>query len=109
MTPRSWVIALEVRPRPVWGTTTPPHHRHHLCAYLLVGQQRVGLQRAQVAVDERRGSVVFTEQAAVDVVESISGNQSVPAGGACETLWCRGAEPDKERESGHEREREILS
>lgn len=39
-----------------------------------------------MAVDERCGSVVFTEQAAVDVVEPIPGDQPVPAGGTCETL-----------------------
>lgn len=57
-----------------------------LLTYLLVGQQRVGLQRTQMAVDERRGSVVFTEQAAVDVVEPVPRNQAVPAGGTRETL-----------------------
>lgn len=39
-----------------------------------------------MAVDERRGSVVFAEQAAVDVVEPIPGDEPVPAGGTCETL-----------------------
>lgn len=39
-----------------------------------------------MAVDERCGSVVFTEQAAVDVVEPVSGDEPVPAGGTCETL-----------------------
>lgn len=39
-----------------------------------------------MAVNERCGSVVFTEQAAVDVVKPISGDESVPAGGTCETL-----------------------
>lgn len=43
-----------------------------------------------MAVDERCGSVVFAEQAAVDVVEAISGDESVPAGGTCETLRWRG-------------------
>lgn len=40
-----------------------------------------------MAVDECCGSVVFTEQAAVDVVEPIPGDEPVPAGGTCETLW----------------------
>lgn len=39
-----------------------------------------------MAVDERCGSVVFAEQAAVDVVEPIPGDEPVPAGGTCETL-----------------------
>lgn len=42
-----------------------------------------------MAVDERRGSVVFAEQAAVDVVEPIPGDQPVPAGGTRETLQKR--------------------
>lgn len=58
-----------------------------------------------MAVDESRGSVVFAEQAAVDVVESISGNQSVPAGGARETLWCRGVEVEGRSRIKRERER----
>lgn len=40
-----------------------------------------------MAVDECCGSVVFAEQAAVDVVEPIPGDEPVPAGGTCETLW----------------------
>lgn len=77
-------------------------------SYLLVGEQRVGLQRAQVTVDESRGSVVFAEQAAVDVVEPISGNQSVPAGGARETLWCwsAAAEGRSQIEQVRKKERE---
>lgn len=43
-----------------------------------------------MAVDERCGSVVFAEQAAVDVVEPIPGDKPVPAGGTRETL--RGSE-----------------
>lgn len=39
-----------------------------------------------MAVDERRGSVVFAKQAAVDVVEPIPRNEPVPAGGTCEAL-----------------------
>lgn len=39
-----------------------------------------------MAVDERRGSVVLAEQAAVDVVEAVTRDQAVPAGGARETL-----------------------
>lgn len=39
-----------------------------------------------MAVDERRRSVVFAEEAAVDVVESVAGNEPVPAGGTRETL-----------------------
>lgn len=39
-----------------------------------------------MAVDECCGSVVFTEQAAVDVVEPVPGHEPVPAGGTCETL-----------------------
>lgn len=39
-----------------------------------------------MAVDECCGSVVFAEQAAVDVVEPIPGDEPVPAGGTCETL-----------------------
>lgn len=39
-----------------------------------------------MAVDECCGSVVFAEQAAVDVVEPVPGNKPVPAGGTCETL-----------------------
>lgn len=42
-----------------------------------------------MAVDERCGSVVFAEEAAVDVVEPIPGNEPVPAGGTRETLWDR--------------------
>lgn len=61
-----------------------------------------------MAVDERRGSVVFAEQAAVDVVESISGNQSVPAGGARETLLCQSVEVEGqiERDRVGERKRQ---
>ena len=40
-----------------------------------------------MAVDECCGSVVFAEQAAIDVVEPIPGDEPVPAGGTCETLW----------------------
>lgn len=39
-----------------------------------------------MAVDERCGSVVFAEQAAVDVVEPVPGDEPVPTGGTCETL-----------------------
>lgn len=39
-----------------------------------------------MAVDERRRSVVFAEEAAVDIVESVAGNEPVPAGGTRETL-----------------------
>lgn len=39
-----------------------------------------------MAVDECCGSVVFAEQAAVDVVEPVPGDEPVPAGGTCETL-----------------------
>lgn len=39
-----------------------------------------------MAVDERCGSVVFAEQAAVDVVKPIPGDESVPTGRARETL-----------------------
>lgn len=39
-----------------------------------------------MAVDECCGSVVFAEQAAVDVVKPVTRDQSVPAGGTCETL-----------------------
>lgn len=39
-----------------------------------------------MSVDERCGSVVFTEEAAVDVVEAVSGDQAIPAGGTRETL-----------------------
>lgn len=39
-----------------------------------------------MAVDESCGSVVFAEEAAVDVVEPVPGDEPVPAGGACETL-----------------------
>lgn len=39
-----------------------------------------------MAVDECSGSVVFTEQAAIDVVEPVPRNKPVPAGGTCETL-----------------------
>lgn len=47
-----------------------------------------------MAVDECCGSVVFAEQAAVDVVKPIPGDESVPAGGTCETL--RGGGGDRE-------------
>lgn len=70
-------------------------------SYLLIGQQRVRLQRTQMAVDERRGSVVFAEQAAVDVVEAISGDESVPAGGTCETLRWKGLD----REGAHHKQK----
>lgn len=39
-----------------------------------------------MAVDECCGSVVFTEQAAVDVVKAVPGDETIPAGGTCETL-----------------------
>lgn len=39
-----------------------------------------------MTVDECCGSVVFAEQAAVDVVEPVPGDEPVPAGGTCETL-----------------------
>lgn len=39
-----------------------------------------------MSVDERCGSVVFAEEAAVDVVEAISRDEAIPAGGTCETL-----------------------
>lgn len=39
-----------------------------------------------MAVDECCGSVVFAEQAAVDVVEPVPRDEPVPAGGTCETL-----------------------
>lgn len=39
-----------------------------------------------MSVDECCGSVVFAEQAAVDVVEPVPGDQPVPAGGTRETL-----------------------
>lgn len=46
-----------------------------------------------MAVEEWCGSVVFTEQGAVDVVEPVPWDEPVPAGGTCETLqgW-RGGE-----------------
>lgn len=40
-----------------------------------------------MAVDECCGSVVFAEQTAVDVVEPVSRDKSVPAGGTREALW----------------------
>lgn len=40
-----------------------------------------------MTVDECCGSVVFAEEAAIDVVEPVPGNEPVPAGGTCETLW----------------------
>lgn len=40
-----------------------------------------------MAVDECCGSVVFAEEAAVDVVEPVPGDEPVPAGGTCKTLW----------------------
>lgn len=43
-----------------------------------------------MAVDECCGSVVFAEQAAVDVVKPIPGDESVPTGRARETLRARG-------------------
>lgn len=56
-------------------------------AYLLVREHRGALQRGQVAVEQSGPwSVVFTEDGPVDVVESVSGHQSVPAGGTAETL-----------------------
>lgn len=56
-------------------------------AYLLVREHRVALQRGQVAVEQRGSwSVVFTEDGPVDVVESVSGHQSVPTGCTAETL-----------------------
>lgn len=39
-----------------------------------------------MAVDECCGSVVFAEQAAVDVVKPVTRDQPVPAGRTCETL-----------------------
>lgn len=39
-----------------------------------------------MAVDECCGSVVFAEQAAVDVVKPVSRDQPVPTGRTCETL-----------------------
>lgn len=39
-----------------------------------------------MAADKSRGSVVLTEQAAVDVVKAISREQTIPAGGAGEAL-----------------------
>lgn len=39
-----------------------------------------------MAVDECCGSVVFAEQAAVDVVEPVTGDEPVPAGRTRETL-----------------------
>jgi len=39
-----------------------------------------------MAVDECCGSVVFAEEAAIDVVEPVPGDKPVPAGGTCETL-----------------------
>lgn len=64
-------------------------------AYLLVGQQWVCLQRVQVPIDEGGGSVVFAEQAAVDVVEPVARHQTVPAGGACEALRKGGGVQDQ--------------
>lgn len=46
-----------------------------------------------MSVDERRWSVLFAEEAAVDVVESISGDEPVPAGGTRETLRKKQDEP----------------
>lgn len=43
-----------------------------------------------MAVDECCGSVVFAEEAAVDVVEPVPGDEPVPAGGTCETLRTQG-------------------
>ena len=45
-----------------------------------------------MSVDECCGSVVFAEQAAVDVVEPVPGDQPVPAGGTRETLRGGGSE-----------------
>lgn len=45
-----------------------------------------------MSVDECCGSVVFAEQAAVDVVEPVPGDQPVPAGGTRETLRGGGRE-----------------
>lgn len=49
-----------------------------------------------MAVDERRGSVVFAEQAAVNVVKPIPGDQLVPAGGTRETLRGEGGRDGRE-------------
>lgn len=58
-----------------------------------------------MAVDERCGSVVFAEQAAVDVVEPISRDEPVPAGGTCETL----REGGTGREGGRHKETLITN
>ena len=55
--------------------------------YLLVGDEGVSLQGAQMSVDECSGTVVFTEQTAIDVVETVAWQQPVPTGGAGEALW----------------------
>lgn len=56
-----------------------------------------------MAVDECCGSVVFAEEAAVDVVEPISRDEPVPAGGTRETLQKetkRGKDISAERTEG---------
>lgn len=61
-------------------------------ANLLVGEHAAALQGRQVAAvtvaveQSGAGSVVFAEDGAVDVVESVSGHQSVSTGGTAETL-----------------------
>jgi len=56
-------------------------------ANLLVCQHRVALKWGQVAGEKARtGSVMLTEDCAVDIVEAISRHEPVSTGGTAETL-----------------------
>lgn len=55
--------------------------------HLLVCQHRIALQWRQVAVEQGgTGSVMLTEDCAIDVMEAITRHQSVSTGGTAETL-----------------------